>query len=107
LALPIDLIDSLISSERLRIPLAPNVTQNDASVEQAVIQRVTELLSEAAGEAVVLVAAGALLHHCEAEIYAFWKRLGLPFMRFLWPRQLLMKLIRRATRLTSFFGMTT
>ncbi|KAG5638175.1 hypothetical protein H0H81_001472 [Sphagnurus paluster] len=78
IALPTDLVQMEISSERLRIPLTRTAPHNNPQEESFVIDQVVKQFEIAGGDVVVLVDACAIRHDVREELNEFLRKTGFP-----------------------------
>jgi len=78
IALPMDLVQEEISSDRLSIPLSSALPPNDPDKEQFVLDLIEERVASAGGDVVILVDACVIRHHCRNEVLDLLKKTGFP-----------------------------
>ncbi|KAF9013475.1 pyruvate decarboxylase THI3 [Cyathus striatus] len=78
LTLPTDLVYQKISSERLQIPLTPNLPLNDPQTEEYVLELIEERVKEAEGDVIVLIDACVIRHGVKDEVKALLEATGFP-----------------------------
>ncbi|KAI0670914.1 pyruvate decarboxylase [Trametes maxima] len=78
LMLPTDLAYERIPANRLRTPLNLEPPENDAEVENFVLDEIVKLVEEAQNDAIILVDACAVRHGVKKEVEELYKRTGFP-----------------------------
>ncbi|KAF5338902.1 hypothetical protein D9611_008753 [Ephemerocybe angulata] len=78
LTLPTDFVQQKVSSERLHIPLARIVIQNEPQTEEYVVDQIEQRVKEVDGDVVVLVDACVVRYDVKAELMAFLEATGFP-----------------------------
>ncbi|KAG6906948.1 hypothetical protein DXG01_011208 [Tephrocybe rancida] len=78
LALPTNLVQAKISTQRLRTPLTRSPPPNNSDVESFVLDLIEKQFEEAGGDAVVLVDACAIRHGTREEVREFLEKTKLP-----------------------------
>lgn len=67
-----------ISSERLQIPLSPNLPPNDPEKEAFVVDQIYDRVKDAEGDVVIIVDACVIRHSVRKEVATFLKETSFP-----------------------------